>query len=1363
MNARRAGRRLLKVLVTIAAGVLALSLLIVVVVSLPPVQKYARERTEQLLDSLLVGDITLQGIRTNLFSAVTVDKVVLRAEGDDADSIVAYDVRAAYSLLPLLRKTVMIHSIDVGRVVAYLSRPAEGPMIPPFLPRAVLEERERPPPEEPEPSGWRVRIESMSVDKIDALYRDRALDLTARVPAGSFRGSLPAVDSIILKADLPWASVRSPWWSGEFDTLRAEATIIDSAVLVDTLVAFTDGLTALGAGRIPFDTAGAWDMAVQAFADVSEWAYLRNRVPGLAESGALAADVAMTGTLREPLISLDVAGSGLAYREYPVDSVHLTARYDSESDLHVRLTAGSPLAEAIVEGQAAIPALLDSPSVRSYTVQASVNNLDVSRIPDLRIGLEPLRTTRVQVRAWASGSGITDIPARIAARATVRGGAFERVPLQVQTSLESTRWRLAADWGENVVEGSGTMVIGGDIGGTVEARVLQPGLITRTFLDRIIRGTLYARADIAGTLDVPRLRLAANSPELRYAGLVADTVSAQATLRKGTFAIRDAHAVIAGPLDTLFGMLGVTDAGGFARVEVNASGTLDEPRVVARVDASRLAYADYSADTVSGRVILAGLDSLIWRGLRVRSGDAVLQSNGALTLGLPWRLGAAVDVASRQTGRWQEAGTVRAWATLGADSLAARFEMNDFGVAVLTEWLPFEQRIAGRLTAQGAIRGTGQELTGDISINMADPGISGVRFPSLTGAIALRETSARADLRLLLHDRESAIDIAARVPLVAGARFEIATGDERPFFVAARGDSLDMAGFEGMLDGQLGAQGGPLSLNAVVRRLDGIWALEGAVDMGSAQFTYEPLSISASGVTFNSTIGGTTARPLVSFRLATGNIRLPSQLIARSRWEGTLRGDTVALTTGFARFQGGGTIRLTGSVPLSEVGELLSGGDPDLQFEFVEVPLDILEQFIPGLRVQSGTLEGSGAVVFRRGEFSSAGALTLENAVFTYEGIETQIGPVAGTIDLTGDTIRLDSLRGTLGDGSFLANGFVVWLPGDQPRISLALTVDKASVTVTDLVTIRIRDADLELVTRDGGYLLRGVVDLGETRVVRDFWVPDLIEIARGPPGAAPEEPGEFARQFALRVEIDIDQNLYIDMNLADVQLDGRLAVSGTLAEPGLVGRIEVVEGDIYYLDRRFEVTTGTVRFLDPFELNPVFSITAVTEVVATTAGSVTQVPGTETYTITLSIAGTLKNPEVVLTSVPPLPQPEIVSVLTLGTTLGAVGGELASRIQTLAANELLGFGAQKLERLLGLEEIRVTGDIFSAEAETGAQVTLTKRVSRRLSVTYGTALREFGEQELSAVYRLTRWLFLVGTVSQRGASTIDVRTRFTW
>ncbi|MBD3243773.1 MAG: hypothetical protein GF331_24490, partial [Chitinivibrionales bacterium] len=357
MNLKRAGRTLLAVALAIAAGLLGLSLLVFVVVSLPPVQRYARQRAEQFLDSLLVGDIELEGIRTNLFTTLTVEKVVIRSPGDAADSVVVHDLHVGYSLWPLLRKTVLIRSIDARRLIAFLSRSREGELTLPFLPRAVVEEQQQPepPPREREPSEWRVRISSIAVDKIEAMYRDRALDLTARVPAGSFHGSLPAQDSVLLSLDLPWAAVHSPWWSGELDTLQAEAAVTDSAVLVDTVIAITDGLAVRGGGRIPYQPDGTWDLAVRAFADVAESALLRNRVPGLAQSGELTADLSLAGSVRRPLIRLELAGSDLAYRDYAVNSLDLSAHYGEEPELHVRLALNSPLAHAVVEGQATIP------------------------------------------------------------------------------------------------------------------------------------------------------------------------------------------------------------------------------------------------------------------------------------------------------------------------------------------------------------------------------------------------------------------------------------------------------------------------------------------------------------------------------------------------------------------------------------------------------------------------------------------------------------------------------------------------------------------------------------------------------------------------------------------------------------------------------------------------------------------------------------------------------------------------------------------------------------------------------------------------------------------------------------------------
>jgi hypothetical protein len=92
-----------------------------------------------------------------------------------------------------------------------------------------------------------------------------------------------------------------------------------------------------------------------------------------------------------------------------------------------------------------------------------------------------------------------------------------------------------------------------------------------------------------------------------------------------------------------------------------------------------------------------------------------------------------------------------------------------------------------------------------------------------------------------------------------------------------------------------------------------------------------------------------------------------------------------------------------------------------------------------------------------------------------------------------------------------------------------------------------------------------------------------------------------------------------------------------------------------------------------------------------------------------------------------------------------------------------LGFGARKLERTLGLEQIRITGDMAGVAVETGPHITVTKRLSRRLTLSLATAFRAINEQRVSAVYRLTRFFYLVGTTDQSGDSSIDLRFRLTW
>jgi translocation and assembly module TamB len=234
-------------------------------------------------------------------------------------------------------------------------------------------------------------------------------------------------------------------------------------------------------------------------------------------------------------------------------------------------------------------------------------------------------------------------------------------------------------------------------------------------------------------------------------------------------------------------------------------------------------------------------------------------------------------------------------------------------------------------------------------------------------------------------------------------------------------------------------------------------------------------------------------------------------------------------------------------------------------------------------------------------------------------------------------------------------------------------------------------------------------------------------------------------------------------MNLAKARLGGKIVLSGNAARPGIAGTLRVLDGDVFYLDRRFEIGSGEIRFPEPKVLNPFFSIAATTEVVAIVPNSVTEIPGTQTYTVTLNVNGSLDRPHVVLTSQPLLSESDIVGVLTLGTSLGAVDTELAQRVQELAAHQLLGLGARRLERLLGIDDIRVTAAPFGAQRERRTHLTLTKKLTRRLTVSYGTAIRAFEEREITAAFRLATFLYLVGSTGWKVPSSIDLKARLTW
>ena len=173
---------------------------------------------------------------------------------------------------------------------------------------------------------------------------------------------------------------------------------------------------------------------------------------------------------------------------------------------------------------------------------------------------------------------------------------------------------------------------------------------------------------------------------------------------------------------------------------------------------------------------------------------------------------------------------------------------------------------------------------------------------------------------------------------------------------------------------------------------------------------------------------------------------------------------------------------------------------------------------------------------------------------------------------------------------------------------------------------------------------------------------------------------------------------MLVDNNLAHAEVDVDLRVVGTPYEPGLTGRLNLLEGaEITLNERRYEAERGIITFVDERRIVPSFDL-----LLNTTAGN---------YDITVAVTGEPGKTETTLTSEPTLPEPDIMALLVTGRTLDEMRGEEyeVAREQVLSylagrVGSRLGRG---LERATGLSEVRIEPQLIANETDPTARLTV--------------------------------------------------------
>jgi translocation and assembly module TamB len=391
----------------------------------------------------------------------------------------------------------------------------------------------------------------------------------------------------------------------------------------------------------------------------------------------------------------------------------------------------------------------------------------------------------------------------------------------------------------------------------------------------------------------------------------------------------------------------------------------------------------------------------------------------------------------------------------------------------------------------------------------------------------------------------------------------------------------------------------------------------------------------------------------------------------------------------------------------------------------------------------SGTFEDPRLI----GTASLAGAsvsVLLGNERWTVNNLTT-------LVRFTSNQAQIDSLTGTLGGGRVTASGGAL-LEGFTVS-GFRLSLHAANVTVPFPEDFHSNlDADVEIKGSSREQIISGLVNLRRSEYTKDIELADLINSRT----ESIEEGAEIALTrtavfAALRVE---GRNaLVVRNNLADLVGSVSLQLDGPVTDPTISGRVTSTSGTMNFRNDRYDITRALVDLPPARHADPIINIQGESQI--------------KGYRIIISLTGPLSQPQAIVRSEPALPQADVVSLITTGqlsandTSTSILSQSGVGAATSLLTDALINAPAQRAtSKLFGLTTFEINPVIGGRTGSTpAARLTLGRRISKEVQITYSTNVTSDPNQILTLEYRVSDRLSFIAEYEQASTRTLSART----
>lgn len=473
-------------------------------------------------------------------------------------------------------------------------------------------------------------------------------------------------------------------------------------------------------------------------------------------------------------------------------------------------------------------------------------------------------------------------------------------------------------------------------------------------------------------------------------------------------------------------------------------------------------------------------------------------------------------------------------------------------------------------------------------------------------------------------------------------------------------------------------------------------------------------------------------------------------LVLADTIKGSYSHRTVNVPTTRVRFARGGGFDVSAEGSLENDVLFTARGD---------IPMAALRTLVQGMEGASGTIRFSAQAKANAARTVMNALITLEDLGYPIDFNGQQIHGVNGVIRVDGSQVSIDQVTGLLDTGAFTIDGRAR-LEGLTPsRVDFQLHATKLPIVVPDTMDVSI-DGDIALTADRKRSSIEGDLALVEGTYYRDVEANILTglitRMLRKPRPSG--RSGGLAWTWPLTPETAVAVNLKrrgpikVDNNLAQLDLNPDLKITGTLGNPIVNGRITVTQGTVTFQKNDFEVLSGAIDFVNPMRTEATVDIESQTKV--------------RDWTITLAIEGALNNLEIRLSSVPFEEQSDILSLLLIGkTSQELTQAQTGVRVSPsgMVAELIADTYGEEIKKATSLDILRVdSGDFTTAQSGENIKLTVGKTLTPRLSIQYEVQNSTAGAvQRGIAAYKLLDHVLLNGYQGNNGVYGADIQFKY--